>query len=422
MALASTSNVVLGCIGFVIFWILAIFPAVPFLPIGRTAGSLLGAMFMVAFGVISPDEAYDAIDLSVLGLLFGMMLVSVYLERADMFKYLGQLLSWRSRGGQDLLCRISFLTAIGSALFTNDTCCVVFTEFVLKLCRQNNLPPQPFLLALASSANIGSACTPIGNPQDLVIAVQSKISFGKFLVGILPSMLIGVMVNTLIILILYWKVLSVEKDEEAVAEVAEEEVKSHRFSPATLAHVGSANSPDLSTFDSPNPSENGITERNEYLRNRTSVESELQRAESSAVESIRPAIDSNEDFVGIEGRSNEREEGTNEREEGISSRRSLRVNSHTSSAREILSFDGLEDKETAFENWKIIIWKTCVYLVTIGMLIALLCGFNLSWTAITAATALVVLDFTDARPSLEKDPTEKRLAFPIQWVVKKLIA
>eukprot|EP01018_Ginkgo_biloba_P001400 Gb_28705 [translate_table: standard] len=397
MALASTSKVVLGCIAFVIFWILAVFPAVPFLPIGRTAGSLLGAMLMVVFRVISPDEAYDAVDLSILGLLFGMMVVGIYLERADMFKYLGQLLSWRSRGGKDLLCRISFLTAIASALFTNDTCCVVLTEFVLKLCRQSNLPPQPFLLALASSANIGSASTPIGNPQNLVIAVLSKISFGKFLVGILPSMLIGVVVNTLIILILYWKVLSVEKDEEAVAEVAEEEVKSHRFSPATLAHVGSLNgsSPDLSTFDSPNPSENGIAERNEYLRNRTSVESELQRAESSGVESIRPAIDSNGDLVGSEGRSNEREEG-------ISSRRSFRVNTHSSSARETPSFDGLEDKETAFKKWKIIIWKTCVYLVTIGMLTALLCGLDLSWTAITAAIALVVLDFTDARPSLEK--------------------
>ncbi|KAJ0100350.1 hypothetical protein Patl1_20157 [Pistacia atlantica] len=36
------------------------------------------------------------------------------------------------------------------------------------------------------------------------------------------------------------------------------------------------------------------------------------------------------------------------------------------------------------------------------MLISLLMGLNMSWTAITAALALVVLDFKDARPSLEK--------------------
>ncbi|KAH9299947.1 hypothetical protein KI387_011530 [Taxus chinensis] len=383
MGLASTPKVVLGCIGFLLFWILAVFPAVPFLPIGRTAGSLLGAMLMVVFQVLSPDQAYEAIDLPILGLLFGTMVVSVYLERADMFKYLGQLLSWRSRGGRDLLCRVSFLTAIASAFFTNDTCCVVLTEFVLKLCRQHNLPPQPFLLALASSANIGSSATPIGNPQNLVIAVQSKISFGDFVLGILPSMVVGVVVNTLILLVLYWKLLSSEKDEEAVVQVgvSEEDVSSHRFSPATLSHMGS---PDLGT-DGPSPSEIG---HSEILHERKIGHIDSQRLESTVTE-VR------DECAGSEGRY-----------EGISSRRSLKGNNLViaiaNNAREIPLPDVFAGKEVLCDKWKSIAWKTCVYLVTIGMLVALICGLNMSWTAITAAISLVVLDFTDARPSLEK--------------------
>lgn len=268
------------------FWILAVFPAVPFLPIGRTAGSLLGAMLMVIFRVVSPDQAYEAVDLPILGLLFGTMVVSIYLERADMFKYLTQLLSWHSKGGRDLLCRVSFVTAIASALFTNDTCCVVLTEFVLKLCRQHNLPPQPFLLALATSANIGSAATPIGNPQNLVIAVQSKISFGKFVLGILPSMLVGVAVNTLILLIINWKLLSAEKDEEEAVDVAasEEDINSHRFSPTLLSHLGS---PDLNA-ETRSLSENHpgeiVAERTDSLRNRNSLDGDSQRVETSVVE------------------------------------------------------------------------------------------------------------------------------------------
>uniref|UniRef100_A0A7N2LPC8 Transmembrane protein n=1 Tax=Quercus lobata TaxID=97700 RepID=A0A7N2LPC8_QUELO len=58
MALASSVKVVLGSIAFAIFWVLAVFPDVPFLPVGRTE--------------------YDAIDLQILGLLFGTMVVSVY--------------------------------------------------------------------------------------------------------------------------------------------------------------------------------------------------------------------------------------------------------------------------------------------------------------------------------------------------------
>ncbi|XP_062230298.1 silicon efflux transporter LSI2-like [Phragmites australis] len=97
------------------------------------------------------------------------------------------LFSWRSQGGRDLLVRTCAVSALASALFTNDTCCVVLTEFILKIARQNNLPLKPFILALASNTNIGSTATAIGNPQNLVIAIQSGISFGQFIFGILPD-------------------------------------------------------------------------------------------------------------------------------------------------------------------------------------------------------------------------------------------
>ncbi|KAI4990522.1 hypothetical protein ZWY2020_038885 [Hordeum vulgare] len=56
------------------------------------------------------------------------------------------------------------------------------------------------------------------------------------------------------------------------------------------------------------------------------------------------------------------------------------------------------------EEWKNKLWKTCVYAITLGMLVALLLGLNMSWSAITAALALIVLDFKDAHPCLEKCP------------------
>lgn len=251
MVLASTPKVVLGCVAFTIFWVLAVFPSVPFMPVGRTAGSLLGAMLMVLFRVMTPEEAYAAIDLPILGLLFGTMVVSIFLERADMFKYLGNMLSWKSRGSKDLLFRVCVVSAVASALFTNDTTCVVLTEFILKVARQNNLPPQPFLLALASSSNIGSAATPIGNPQNLVIAVESGITFGQFLLGVFPAMVVGILANTCILLCYFWRYLSADRDQleggggaHGPEVVADEEVTSHRFTPARMSHASSVNDSD----------------------------------------------------------------------------------------------------------------------------------------------------------------------------------
>uniref|UniRef100_M4EUY1 Citrate transporter-like domain-containing protein n=1 Tax=Brassica campestris TaxID=3711 RepID=M4EUY1_BRACM len=354
MAMAPVVKLVLGSIAFAIFWILAVFPSVPFLPIGRTAGSLFGAMLMVIFQVITPDQAYAAIDLPILGLLFGTMVVSIYLERADMFKYLGTLLSWRSRGPKDLLCRVCLVSAVSSALFTNDTCCVVLTEFVLKIARQKNLPPHPFLLALATSANIGSSATPIGNPQNLVIAVQSKISFWEFLRGVFPAMIVGIIVNAVMLLAMYWRLLSDHKEEEenevseGVVAVEEEDVTSHRFSPATLPHLSSFRSEET----------NGRTDP-ETLRNRgaSSGESSASRDHQADAESQGESYPTT-------------------------------INSN------VLLFQT--------KRWRRVLWKSSVYLITLGMLISLLMGLNMSWTAITAALALVGLDFKDARPSLEK--------------------
>nr|KYP59793.1 Putative transporter arsB [Cajanus cajan] len=354
MALSPPPTVVLGSLAFAIFWVLAVFPSVPFLPIGRTAGSLLGAMLMVIFQVLSPDQAFAAIDLPILGLLFGTMVVTVFLERADMFKYLGKLLSWKSKGPKDLLCRICLISAISSAFFTNDTSCVVLTEFVLKVARQHNLPPYPFLLALASSANIGSSATPIGNPQNLVIAIQGKISFGSFLIGILPAMVVGVVVNVVILLAMYWRVLTIHKDEEdPVSEVvAEEEVISHQFSPATMSYFTSFDCQDC----------NSSLEPNNDLQNSSQVHVMRNQIAPSAIE-VQMSLSSTKDST------------TNSKEEG---------------------------KDYMSRKWKRILWKSCVYAITLLMLTAMLFGVNMAWAAIAAAITLVVLDFKDAGPSIEK--------------------
>lgn len=381
MAMASTFKVVLGSIAFAIFWVMAVFPAVPFLPIGRTAGALLSAMLMVLFQVITPDEAYDAIDLPILGLLFATMVVSIYLERADMFKYLGRLLSYKSKGGKDLLIRVCLISAISSAFFTNDTTCVVLTEFVLKMAQQNNLHPEPFLLALASSANIGSSATPIGNPQNLVIAVQSHIPFGKFLLGIIPATLLGVVVNVVILLCMYWRLLSHQMDEEQPTQVelvVDEEVISHKFTSVTMSRLPSINSnEDMNHFvhvDVRNfsmPFERGHSDHMPKTRICFS-ETDLQRLGSSKMEENGWS-----NFSHGNGQANGYAHG------GVAQ-----------------SLDGKES--TNVGKWRRFARKSSAYLVTIGMLAALLMGQNMSWTALTAALILIVLDFKDAMPRLDK--------------------
>ncbi|KAG0460471.1 hypothetical protein HPP92_020768 [Vanilla planifolia] len=300
-------------------------------------------MLMVFFQVLTPEEAFAAIDLPILGLLFGTMVVSAFLERAGVFKYLGKLLSWKSKGGKDLLCRICVVSAAASALFTNDTCCVVLTEFILKVARQNNLPPQPFLLALASSANIGSATTPIGNPQNLVIALQSRIPFKAFLFGLLPAMAVGVCVNIAILLFYFSKSLSPVNHQEEIPSPAGD-VIFHRFSQANMSnhHLSSRYSND--TVDAV-------------------LQGSFFPTEEVHLENPRSNI------------------------------------AHGATLTDCLIS---QEKDGSVEGGNTLLWNTCVYFVTIGMLVSLLMGVNMSWSAISAALILIVLDFKDAQPCLDK--------------------
>ncbi|GAA0171816.1 primary active transporter [Lithospermum erythrorhizon] len=430
MPLASTSKVVLGTIAFAVFWVLAVFPAVPFLPIGRTAGALVGAMLMVLFQVLTPEAAHAAIDLPILGLLFGTMVVSAYLERADMFVYLGKMLSWKSKGPKDLLCRICLISAISSAIFTNDTTCVVLTEFVLKIARQQNLPPHPFLLALASSANIGSSATPIGNPQNLVIAIQSQISFGSFLLGIFPAMMVGIVVNAAILLCMYWNVLTVEKKDVEATEahwdahvVTEEDAVAHRFTPARMAHpttedsqrwedvLNISQSPlvdknvdiiealelkaDDEIYKSPNGGLRTNREINKSPNGTLRTSREISKSPNDALRTNREIMSPNGALRTNRGMRSPIVAWTPNRE--IRS-----PNVAINSPNGMLNVYSHENNDLPKKKWKRTLWKSCVYLITIGMLVSFLMGLNMSWTATAAALALVVLDFKDASPCLDK--------------------
>src|SRR5439155_331745 len=78
-----------------------------------------------------------------------------------------------------------------SALFVNDVICVVMAPLVVDLTRRLGLPPVPYLIALATAANVGSVATLTGNPQNMLIGSFSAISYRAFLLREAPVALVG---------------------------------------------------------------------------------------------------------------------------------------------------------------------------------------------------------------------------------------
>ena len=164
---------------------------IPRLHIGRPAGALLGAVAMVATGVLTFEEAKAAVDLDTILFLLGMMIVLGYLEMSGFFELIERRILGFATSARALLWLVVVSAGVLSALFMNDTVCLMLTPILVRVTRRLGLPPVPYLVALATAANIGSACTIIGNPQNALVAVRSSIGFLPFLAGLGPVTVMG---------------------------------------------------------------------------------------------------------------------------------------------------------------------------------------------------------------------------------------
>ena len=96
-----------------------------------------------------------------------------------------------------------------SALLLNDTVCVLLTPLVMSVIIEARLPALPYLLALASAANVGGLVSFSGNPQNMIVgaAAQDQLGFLSYFAFTLPAGIACLAANALVILWLFRKEL-----------------------------------------------------------------------------------------------------------------------------------------------------------------------------------------------------------------------
>lgn len=149
-----------------------------------------------SLGVLAFDEAFAAIDFKTIVLLFGMMVIVGYLTLAGFLDFVSYQILRRSKTQFQLLCLVALSSGVISALFVNDTVCIVYAPIIIRAVHIAKLNPLPYLIALATSANIGSAATIVGNPQNMLIGTQSRIPFLEFSQHMLPVAALGLLLTS----------------------------------------------------------------------------------------------------------------------------------------------------------------------------------------------------------------------------------
>jgi Na+/H+ antiporter NhaD/arsenite permease-like protein len=172
-----------------------------FLKLDRPAGAVVGAVAMVIVGGLPMELALRAIDLHVLLLLFGVLVIAAYLTEAQFFRLAAYLVLTRARSARSLLFGLVFVSGALSAFLVNDTVCVVLTPLVLAVVVEARLPALPYLLALATSANVGGVVSFSGNPQNMIVgaAAHGTIGFAQYLALTLPVGVVCLAANAALI-------------------------------------------------------------------------------------------------------------------------------------------------------------------------------------------------------------------------------
>jgi Na+/H+ antiporter NhaD/arsenite permease-like protein len=131
------------------------------------------------------------------------MIINANLKFAGFFDLASKFLLRTARTPRSFLALEIIIGGILSALFLNDTICLVFTPLIIETTFALRRNPLPYLIGLATAVNVGSVFTLTGNPQNMIIGISSGISYLDFAIALLPIMIIGLVIVWFVIIRFY---------------------------------------------------------------------------------------------------------------------------------------------------------------------------------------------------------------------------
>jgi Na+/H+ antiporter NhaD/arsenite permease-like protein len=185
----------------------------PLIHLDRAGIALVGAAIMLVVEVVDFPDAVAAVDFPTIALLFGMMVVVAYLRLGGFFRLQAAWVLARVRSPRAVLATIVVLAGVLSAFLVNDVVCLALAPVVMRIARKLRRDPVPFLVALATSANVGSVGTITGNPQNMIIGSLSRMPYTTFAGRLGPVAAVGLVADFAIVALVYRSALGRELDE-----------------------------------------------------------------------------------------------------------------------------------------------------------------------------------------------------------------
>jgi len=197
----------------------------PIIKSNRTTISLMGVALLLLTRQVAFEKLPDYIDFNTIILLFSMMIINANLKLAGFFNLASRWLVKGSRSPRAFLALEVLIAGVLSALFLNDTVCLMFAPFLINLMDSLKRNPIPYLIALATASNVGSTATLTGNPQNMIVGIASGLSYTEFALALIPVALLGLAVIWLVLVWMFPYDFRREPFETGLADVNGEVTK-----------------------------------------------------------------------------------------------------------------------------------------------------------------------------------------------------
>jgi len=166
--------------------------------------AIIGAATVLATRCLDVEDAYKAVDWKILSLIFGMLAISIAMDKVGLVQLIVQNVTtvtpWA--GPLFMLSFIYLLTSLLTEMLSNNAVAVLITPIAIGLAQHLGVDPRAFVVAVMFAAS-ASFATPIGYQTNTFVYNAGGYRFADFLKIGIPLNLLLWLVGTLVIP-LFW--------------------------------------------------------------------------------------------------------------------------------------------------------------------------------------------------------------------------
>lgn len=157
------------------------------------------SIIWLALLFLKPMNIAD-IDVNTIVLLFNLMLIIALIKRVGMLDYISEAIIKRVKTTRQVVIWMTMVSFISSMLVTNDVAIITLVPLYIMVAKKYELPFIYPIILITIAANLGSAVTPIGNPQNVFLVEYYKISLKQFFGHSLWLLILGLITITVLLM------------------------------------------------------------------------------------------------------------------------------------------------------------------------------------------------------------------------------